>query len=149
MRFSRMEKKSRRFPNLRLIVTTFSEVNSIPQTIFFVCFNIVDFFSERTTCPVLDATLVFNRCNPRTEHGCTNDANCSSGTKCCPSSWDGACSLNCVKPRYLGEYLGTYEQATLTLSSKRELLEIMLHVILQNVDLKRPLRSLSHGYGVA
>ena len=114
-----------------------------------MCFNIVDFLSEGTTCPVLDRTLVFNRCNPRTEHGCINDANCSSGTKCCPSSWDGGCSLNCTKPRYLGEYLGTYEQTTLTFTSKRELLEIMLHVILQNVNLKRPLRSLSHGYGVA
>ncbi|XP_067022326.1 uncharacterized protein [Acropora muricata] len=58
---------------------------------------------ERTACPVLDKTQVFNRCKPRTEHGCITDANCRSGTKCCPSSWDGGCSLNCVKPRYLEE----------------------------------------------
>ena len=101
-------------------------------------FNIVDFFSERTTCPVLDKTQVFNRCKPRTEHACINDAICWSGTKCCPSSWDGGCSLDCVKPRYLGEYLGTNKQTTITFTSKRELVEIMLHVILQNVDLKRP-----------
>ncbi|XP_067022316.1 A disintegrin and metalloproteinase with thrombospondin motifs adt-1-like isoform X5 [Acropora muricata] len=58
---------------------------------------------ERTTCPVLDKTQVFNSCNPRIEHVCTTDANCWSGTKCCPSASDGGCSLHCVTPRYLEE----------------------------------------------
>ncbi|XP_074624580.1 SCO-spondin-like isoform X4 [Acropora palmata] len=58
---------------------------------------------ERTTCPVLDKTQVFNRCNPRIEHVCTADAKCRSGKKCCPSASDGGCSLDCVTPRYLEE----------------------------------------------